>query len=89
MIIISREICHENLNTNLIDYIQGGVVVTGTNSNAHPRLNSFELSSVLKINESTKLYNVNLKCSNLINSLSINNICKPLLKQNTIILKNG
>ena len=45
------------------------------------------MRSILKINNSTKLYNVNLKCSNLVNSLSINNVCKPLLERNTIIYK--
>ena len=58
-----------------------GDVVTGTKSDEHPRLNSFELRSILKVNNFTKLSNVNLKCSNLVNYLSINNVCKPLLKQ--------
>ena len=67
--------------------VREGYVVTRTNSNEHPRLNSFELRSILKINNSTKICNVNIKCSNLANSLSCNNVCDPLLKQNTITHK--
>ena len=66
---------------------RGADVVTETNSNVHHRLNSFKLRAILKVNDSTKLCNVNFKCSNLVNSLSINNVCKPLLKQNTVMLK--
>ena len=77
-----------NLFTHLIDFFtREGDVVAGTNSNEHPRLNSFELRFILKVNNFTKLSNINLKCSNLVNSLSINNVYTPILKQNTIILK--
>ena len=41
------------------------------------------------MNNSTQLYNFNFKCSNLVNSLSVNIFCKPLLNQNTIILEKG
>ena len=46
---------HGNWNINPIDCLQGrgvGDVVTETNSNEHPRLNSFELRSILKVNNS-------------------------------------
>ena len=89
---VSRGMHHGNWNINPIDCLQVrgvGDVVTETNSNEHLRLNSFELRSILKVNNSTKLCNVNFNCSNLVNSLSINNFCKPLLKQTTIILEKG
>ena len=60
--------------------IREGDVVVGMNSNAHPRLNSFKLRSILKINNSTKLCKFSFKCSNLVNYLTINNVCKPLTK---------
>ena len=67
----------------------GRGVVTETNSNEYLRLNSFELRSINKVNNYTQLCNVNFKCSNLVNSFSINNVCKPLLKPNKTILEKG
>ena len=64
-------------------------VVTETNSNEHPRLNSFELRSINNVNNYAQLSTDNIKCSNSVNSFRINNVCKPLLKANTIILEKG
>ena len=83
------EMFRGNWNINPIDCLwgEGGDVVTETNSNEHPRLNSFELRSINKVNNYAQLSTDNFKCSNLINSFRINNVCKPLLKANTIILE--
>ena len=67
----------------------GGDLVTETNSNEHPRLNSFELRYIHNVNNNAQLSTDNIKCSNYVISFRINNVCKPLLTANTIILEKG
>ena len=66
---------------------KGGDVVTETNNNEYTRLNSFELRSINNVNNNAQLSTDNIKCRNYVNSVRINNVCKPLLIANTIILE--
>ena len=67
----------------------GGGVITGTNSNEHPRLDSVSNPRLtFNITKSNSLYNHNFICSSLVKHVSIVTVCEPLKKKINDITTN-
>ena len=71
-------------------YLQGGGdVITGTNSNEHPRLESVSDSRFsINITKTNSLRNHNFICSSFVKPVSIVNVCEPSKNKIKVITTN-